>query len=457
MNHLSIVILAAGNGKRMHSPLPKVLQPLAGVPMLERVVTTAKSIHPDEVIVVYGNHGAVPKSLPNLDVKWVHQEEPLGTAHAVLQALPSIEDTQNVLILYGDVPLISKETIYRLIQSTPQKALGLITACFDHPYGFGRIVRDASHHIMKIVEEKDASPEEKEIQEINTGILLVPAAYLKKCIPQVNNQNAQKEYYLTDIVRQAREDEYEVYGIKAANSDEVRGVNTLKELICLERAYQYQTACQFLDQGVLIKDPKRFDLRGNLKVGQGVTLDVNVILEGNVVIGSQCYIGPNTCLKDVTLGDHVIIQPNSVIEGAVIQNHCLVGPFARIRPGTHLSSHARVGNFVEIKNTQLGEGSKANHLTYLGDAVIEDCVNIGAGVITCNYDGVNKHQTHIESGVFIGSDVQLIAPVTVHKNATVGAGSTITENVPENTLAIARSRQVIVRGWERSKVSEDEK
>lgn len=442
MNHLSIVILAAGNGKRMHSSLPKVLHPLAGVPMLERVVNTAESICPDEIIVVHGNHDAIPKSLPDIDIKWVHQKEPKGTAHAVLSALPFISDNQKVLILYGDVPLISSETISKLIQSTPSDALGLIVAHFDCPYGLGRIIRNASSEIIKIVEEKDATPFEAAIREINTGILLAPASYLKKCLPDVNNQNAQKEYYLTDIIGQARANGLIIQSIEA-DSNEVQGVNTLKELVTLERIYQYQTACKFLDQGILIKDPKRFDLCGHLQADSNVTVDVNVVLEGKIVIGSGCYIGSNTYLKNVTLGDNVVIQPHSIIENAVISDHCVVGPFARIRPGTHLGKHVRIGNFVEVKNSQLGEASKANHLSYLGDAVVADHVNIGAGVITCNYDGANKHQTHIESGVFIGSDVQLVAPVTVHKNAMVGAGSTITDDVPENTLAIARGRQVI--------------
>ncbi len=444
MNHLSIVILAAGNGKRMHSKLPKVLHPLAGVPMLQRVVNTAEAMQPDQIMVVYGNHGTIPKALPNLDVQWVCQKTPLGTAHAVSQALPYIEETQKVLILYGDVPLISKETLEYLIQSTPQDALGLIVTRLNNPHGFGRIIRDEFHHIVRIVEEKDTTESEKAIQEINTGILLVPAACLKKYLPRIENQNAQKEYYLTDIVAQAKADNHAVHGVVALSSDEVCGVNTLKELVELERIHQYQMACQYLEKGILIKDPKRFDLRGQLKANAGVIIDVDTVLEGDVVLGENSVIGPHVCLKNVTIGEGVEIKPYTVIEDAVIESGCVVGPFARIRPGTRLAKQVKIGNFVEIKHSEIGEGSKAGHLSYLGDAVIAENVNIGAGVITCNYDGVNKHKTQIKAGAFIGSDVQLVAPVTVHANAVVGAGSTITADVPKNSLVVARARQVVV-------------
>ncbi len=445
---LSIIILAAGQGKRMNSKLPKVLQRLAGVPLLERVVNTALQLQPQDLFVVYGNGGDhVKETMSHLPVHWVEQHQRLGTGHAVSQALPHINPQQQILILYGDVPLISKSTLENLLQKTPASGLGIITVELDYPSGYGRILRNQNKEIMAIIEHKDASPDQLTIKEINTGILTTSAKNLQHWLPRLRNQNSQGEYYLTDIIAMAVADHSAVISVSAHPIEEVQGVNNHLELANLERYYQITTAKHLLLQGLDLVDPARFDLRGELTFKHDVTIDINVILEGKVDLGNNVKIGPNTLLRNVKIGDDVEIKANCVIEDAVIDSGCIVGPFARVRPGTHLGSNVHVGNFVELKKTTLGNGSKVNHLTYLGDAVIGKHVNIGAGVITCNYDGVNKYVTTIEDGAFIGSDTQLVAPVTIGANAYIGAGSTINKDAPAEKLTLTRVEQVTIPGW----------
>lgn len=450
---LTIIILAAGKGKRMSSGVPKVLHTLAGIPLLEHVINTAKNLKPDHIYVVYGNGGQeVRERILGHDIEWIQQKEALGTGHAVMQVLPHLQAEQQVLILYGDVPLISATTLRALIKNKNPHGLGILVTEFDNPTGFGRIIRDESKNILSIVEEKDTTSDQKKIKEINTGIMFVSAQHLKKWLPKLSNHgNAQSEYYLTDVVAMAVGDGVSVHGSLADCPEEVRGVNNLVELAHLEHFYQRKKAHELLMQGIRIMDSDRFDLRGNLIAGQDTLIDINVVIEGNVTIGERCTIGPNVVLRNVTLGDDVTIEPNCVIEDAIIAKECTIGPFARIRPGTKLDEKVRVGNFVEVKNTQMGKHSKANHLSYLGDTQIGEDVNIGAGVITVNYDGANKHQTIIEDYAFIGCDSQLIAPVVIGKNATIGAGSTITQDAPKDELTIARSKQQTISGWQRPK------
>lgn len=447
---LSIVILAAGKGKRMASQIPKVMHPLGGVSLLERVVKTAESLHPKKIHVVYGNGGStLPESLPHLNVHWVFQKEQLGTGHAVMQALPACTDRERILVLYGDVPVISADTLRQLLEEAPENGVGLLVTELEDPTGFGRIVRDHDDNIVAIIEEKDATRTQRAIKEINTGIVTAPAKFLKECLPRVSNQNAQHEYYLTDMIALAVEDGVPVRSVAAQNSNETRGVNDPWQLATLERYYQAERARALAYSGVTIMDPVRLDIRGDVSVAPSTKLDVNVILEGNVTIGSGCDIGPNVIIKNSTLGARVKILANSVIEGAVIEDECIVGPFARVRSETILKSKSKIGNFVEIKKTTLGENSKASHLTYLGDALIGKDVNIGAGTITCNYDGVNKWQTTIADGAFIGSNTSLIAPVDIEKNATIAAGSAITKNAPAEQLTITRAKQTVVPNWKR--------
>lgn len=447
---LNVVILAAGKGKRMQSPLPKVLHKLGGMTMIERVVKTARALLPKNIHVVYGNGGsALREELPNLDVHWVFQKEQLGTGHAVMQALPDCDDDDRVLVLYGDVPIISVDTLKMLLIETPEDAVGVLVTELEDPTGFGRIVRDHHDHIVGIVEEKDANSTQRAIKEINTGIVVAPARFMKSCLPRLSNHNAQHEYYLTDMIALAVEDGLFVRGVIAENHNEVRGVNDPWQLVTLERYYQHERAKQLSYSGVTIMDPTRLDIRGDVFVSPSAKLDVNVILEGRVTIGAHAEIGPNVCIKDTTIGQRVKIYANSVIEGAIIEDDCEVGPFGRVRADSILKTKSKLGNFVEIKKTVLGEGSKASHLTYLGDAMIGSNVNIGAGTITCNYDGVNKWQTEIEDGAFIGSNSSLVAPVKIGKNATIGAGSVVSKFAPANQLTITRAKQISIEGWKR--------
>ena len=446
--NLNIIILAAGKGKRMHSALPKVLHKLAGQTLLEHVVATAEKLSPKKIFVVYGSGGAeVLKQLKHLKVNWVLQKKQLGTGHAVTQVIPKIPSKEKVLILYGDVPLISKDTLQQFLKSTEKSALGVITAKLADPSGFGRIIRDNKNQVTAIVEHKDANNFEKSINEINTGILTTDALFLKKYLPLLSKKNAQDEYYLTDIFALARKGNAKIVGYLAKQTEEVLGVNDRTQLTNLERYYQYQIATKLQQQGVTIVDPKRFDVRGNFHIGKNVTFDVNVILENNVKIAANTTIGPNTILKNVTIGKDVEIKANCVIEGAEIKAGCKIGPFARIRPHSYLNENVHIGNFVEVKNSKIGKNSKANHLSYLGDCEIGKNVNIGAGTITCNYDGVNKHKTIIEDDVFVGSDVQFIAPVKIGKGATIGAGSTITTNTPPHKLTLSRAKQITIDNW----------
>jgi len=446
-----MVILAAGKGKRMASDKPKVLHTLGGLPFLQRVVNSALKLNPKNIHVIHGNGGDIVKSeLEHLPVNWVKQEHQLGTGHAVQQALPSIDEDEQVLILYGDVPLISSETLGCLLEAAPSQGIGLLVAEVNNPDGLGRIIRDQSNNIVKIVEHKDANEEQLKIHEINTGILTCPASLLKTWLPQLKNKNQQGEYYLTDVVSMAVIEKIPVIGVKALCPMEALGVNDLCQLSELERFYQYQRARYHALQGVRIADLNRLDIRGDeTAIGKGTLLEPNVILDGKIEIGENAYIGPGVVLKNTTVGDGVRIEANSVIEGAVIANYCQVGPFARLRPGTVLEHHAKVGNFVETKKTIIGEGSKASHLTYLGDAVIGKDVNIGAGTITCNYDGVNKSTTQIHDNAFIGSNSSLVAPISIGKGATVGAGSTLTQDAPDNALTLGRNRQRTIQGWKR--------
>ena len=448
---IQVIILAAGLGKRMNSNLPKVLHTLAGKTLLRHVVETALAIAGEtQPIIVYGHHGEqVVNSFSKDPVKLIEQSEQLGTGHAVEQALPHISPDDRVLILYGDVPLIGVNTLQALIDATPENSLGMVTAYLRNPEGYGRIKRDEDKEVVGIVEEKDASEKERRISEINSGIYLVPADCLQQWLPRLQPKNAQSEYYLTDIVPEAVTEHRSVVTVQPAFKDEIRGVNDRVQLAQLERFYQRSMAHAFMKQGVTLLDPERFEVRGNVTIGRDVVIDVNVILEGNVTLGDQCVIGPNSIIRDSVIGSNVELKANSMIDGAMIGDHCIIGPFARIRPSTVLAASAHIGNFVEIKKSSIGAGSKINHLTYIGDSDIGDSVNVGAGTITCNYDGVNKHKTTIGNDAFIGSGSMLVAPVTISEGATIGAGSTITQDAPAKQLTLARSEQCSVADWVR--------
>jgi bifunctional UDP-N-acetylglucosamine pyrophosphorylase/glucosamine-1-phosphate N-acetyltransferase len=446
---LDIVILAAGQGTRMRSALPKVLHPIAGKAMLAHVIDTARQLKPQGIHVVIG-HGAelVRERLAADDLNFVLQSEQLGTGHAVAQALPMLT-AERVLILYGDVPLIEVETLQRLLQQVSDQQLGLLTVNLNDPTGYGRIVRDDSGVVNAIVEHKDASAEQRLISEGNTGILAVPGKRLSDWLGRLSNSNAQGEYYLTDVIAMVVADGLVVATEQAADEMEVLGANDRIQLAQLERHYQYRAARRLMVQGVTLIDPARFDLRGEVTVGRDVTIDINVILEGQVLIEDGVQIGPNCVIKNSTLRQGAIIKANSHLEGAEVGEAADCGPFARLRPGSVLGAKAHVGNFVELKNAKLGEGAKAGHLSYLGDAEIGARTNIGAGTITCNYDGANKFKTVLGEDVFIGSNSALVAPVTLGDRATTGAGSVITADVPANTLAVGRAKQRNIEGWKR--------
>jgi bifunctional UDP-N-acetylglucosamine pyrophosphorylase / glucosamine-1-phosphate N-acetyltransferase len=457
---IQVVILAAGQGKRMHSSLPKGLHHLAGKPLLEHVIHTILGIAPEtQPIIIYGHQGSIlHDTLAHYNVRWVEQKEQLGTGHALLQALPDIDDEDQVLILYGDVPLIAEHTLKQLIQTTPHDSIGMLTAHLADPAGYGRIKRDDQHHIISVVEEKEANKEERAITEINSGIYFVPARYLKKWLPKLNNKNAQNEYYLTEMIAFAVQEKKKIHALQPALNEEILGVNDRIQLAYLERFYQLKYAEKLMRQGVTIYDPTRLDIRGEVHIGHDVCFDVNVILEGRVVIGNGCVIGPNTLLRNVELGNHVEIKANCVIDGAEIASHCVIGPFARIRPGTVLAEEVHIGNFVEIKNSEINEQSKINHLSYVGDSDVGKRVNIGAGTITCNYDGVNKHKTIIGDDVHIGSDTQLVAPVTIGAGATIGAGSTVTKNAPPHELTLTTQiEQRSIKHWRRGEKKSSKK
>lgn len=447
---LTTIILAAGKGTRMRSELPKILHKIAGKPLLEHVYDMIKQLTDNRVSIVYG-HGAemVQDRLSHLEAHWVEQAQQLGTGHAVQQTIDYVDDDDTVLILYGDVPLLKLSTVKKLIADAAN-ALALLTVSLSNPKGYGRIVRDESGKVIKIVEEKDASAEEKSIQEGNTGIMALNGAQLKKWLSRLENNNAQNEYYLTDIIEMAVNDGIDIVTSQAETEEEVLGVNNRMQLAHLERVFQMEQANSLMERGVTLVDPARFDLRGHIEhLGIDIEIDVNVILEGSIHIGSNVTIGANTLIKNAIIHDHVEILPNCVIENAEIGQGSRIGPFARLRPDAKLADHVHIGNFVEIKKSSVASGSKINHLSYIGDSMIGSGVNVGAGTITCNYDGVNKFKTVIEDGAFIGSNSQLVAPVTIGKNATIGAGSTITKDTPPEKLTLARAKQMTIPTWQR--------
>ncbi|MBT8126904.1 MAG: bifunctional UDP-N-acetylglucosamine diphosphorylase/glucosamine-1-phosphate N-acetyltransferase GlmU [Gammaproteobacteria bacterium] len=448
---LSAIILAAGKGKRMNSTLPKVMHKLAGMPMLEHVYLRSLELAANDIHIVYGHGGEhLHEYCSEFDVEWILQEEQLGTAHAVQQASPHINDEHVVLILYGDVPLIKSHTLKKLVNSVTAETIALLTVNLHDPTGYGRIIRK-NGEVVAIVEHKDASDEQKLIKEVNTGIMALPAGYLNRCLHRIDNKNVQREYYLTDVIALAVNDGKNVKTSQPDYVYEVEGVNDRNQLSKLERIKQRERVDAIMAQGVTVADPSRVDIRGEITVGNDSFIDINCIFEGKVTIGSNVSIGPGCVINDSQIADDVVIKPYSIIEQTMIDKRVEVGPFARIRPGTHLKEGCKVGNFVEVKNTQLGFGSKANHLTYLGDAVIGSDVNIGAGTITCNYDGAYKHKTVIMDGAFIGSDTQLVAPVKVGKNSTIGAGSTITRDTDDDALTLSRVEQKTIDGWKRPK------
>lgn len=447
---IEVVILAAGKGTRMRSDLPKVMHPLAGKPLLAHVVDVASSLNPAAIHLVLG-HGAdvVQQYFGARELNCILQHQQLGTGHAVQEALPHLTNGSTTLILYGDVPLISAPTLHSLLSLVGPSSMGLLTATLDNPHGYGRILRDQHGDIHAIVEQKDAAPEQLLINEVNTGVMAVSTAHLQEWLPQLRNDNAQGEYYLTDIVALAKEQGCEVRGAVTEQEYEVQGVNTRAQQAQLERQYQLLQAHTLMEQGTTLLDPARFDCRGVLRAGRDCVIDINCVFEGEVILGDDVSIGPNCVIKNTRIGDGTVIHANTVIEDAQLQQDCTIGPFARIRPGSHFSAGVKVGNFVETKQAKVGKGSKINHLSYIGDAELGANVNIGAGTITCNYDGANKFKTTIENDVFIGSNSALVAPLTIAAGATVAAGSTVTQNVEPQHLAVARQRQRNIANWVR--------
>ena len=452
MPKLNIVILAAGAGTRMHSSVPKVLHMLAGKPLLMHVIDTARLLSPDNICIVYGYGGdIVRKKIVGDDLTWVYQETQLGTGHALLQTQSYLDQDGLTLVLYGDVPLVSLSTLQKLISAAKQENLALLTATLKNPSGYGRIVRNSvSDAITAIVEQKDANAEQLQILEINTGVMIIPNRYLHAWLPKLDNKNSQQEYYLTDIIAMSVGQGVHVTSSQPQHLWEVMGVNSKRQLAELERIYQREIANQLLDQGVCLADPSRIDIRGDLDCGSDVEIDVNCIFEGTVKLANNVKIKGHCTLKNVIISSGTVVAPYSLLEDAEIGENCRIGPYARIRPGTKLSNNVHVGNFVEVKNSSIAAGSKVNHLSYIGDTIMGEDVNIGAGTITCNYDGANKYQTIIEDNVFVGSDTQLVAPVRVSKGSTIGAGSTITEDTPENELTLSRSKQKSISGWQRT-------
>ena len=446
---LEIVILAAGQGSRMKSQTPKVLHPVGGKPMLAHVVDSALELNPTRIHVVVGKGAEQVQAYfaGRADIQFVEQAEQNGTGHAVMQALPKIASDAMVLILYGDVPLVPVGVLQQM--STVEQGLSLLTVNLDDPTGYGRIQRTAGGAVVGIVEQKEANAEQLAIQEINTGIMALPAQRLQQWLPQLSNKNAQGEYYLTDIIALAAEGAVVITTFQPEHLYQVEGVNNRLQLASLERSYQAAQAERLMLAGVSLADPARIDVRGQATVGSDTEIDINVVLQGEVNIGQRVRIGPNCVLQDCRIDDDVEIKANSVIENASVASHCVVGPFARLRPGTELAQGAKIGNFVETKKAQIGPGSKVNHLSYVGDAQIGAGVNIGAGTITCNYDGVNKHLTELGDGVFVGSNTALVAPVSVAEQATIGAGSTITGDVQAQQLAVARAKQRNINNWKK--------
>ena len=449
MTKLSVVILAAGKGTRMYSDLPKVLHKIAGKPMVKHVIDTAKQLNAAQIHLIYG-HGAdlLKQRLADEPVNWVFQAEQLGTGHAMQQAAPFFADDENILMLYGDTPLITTETLQKLIAAKPENGIALLTVNLENPTGYGRIIRQDGN-VTAIVEQKDANAEQLKITEVNTGVMVSDGASFKKWLARLDNNNAQGEYYMTDVIGLANQDGFKVVAVQATDMMEVEGANNRLQMAALERYFQRKQAQKLLLAGVSLTDPERFDLRGELEHGKDVEIDINVIIEGNVRLGNRVKIGAGCVLKNVEIADDVEIKPCSGLENAVVGEKAAIGPFSRLRPGAELAAETHVGNFVEIKQAKVGKGSKVNHLTYIGDAEIGRDCNIGAGVITCNYDGANKFKTVIGDNVFVGSDSQLIAPVTIADNVTVAAGATVTDNVEAGALVISRVRQRHISNWKR--------
>lgn len=446
---MNIVILAAGQGKRMYSNLPKVLHPLAGKALAQHVIDCARTLNPARLVVVHGHGGdVVHATLDAPDLAWARQEQQLGTGHALLQALPQLNREVKTLVLYGDVPLTQAATLRNLVDCA-RDGLGLLTVTLDNPAGYGRIVRNAAGQVERIVEEKDATAEERKICEVNTGIMVLPGNKLDSWLHQLSSDNAQGEYYLTDVIALAVREGLPVHTAQPASEWEVLGVNNKLQLAQLEREYQRHQAETLMLGGVRLADPARIDVRGSLQCGRDVAIDVGCVFEGKVALAEAVEIGPYCVLKNVTVSAGARIAAFSHLEDATVGPDAVVGPYARLRPGTMLGAGVHIGNFVEVKNSQIDANSKANHLAYVGDAVVGQRVNIGAGTITCNYDGANKFKTVIEDDVFIGSDSQLVAPVTVGRGATLGAGTTLTKNAPPETLTISRAKQVTLTGWKR--------
>lgn len=444
---MNIVILAAGQGKRMHSDTPKVLHRLAGRPLLAHVLATARSLKPRRLCVVYGHGGEAVRQAFEDDLLWVKQEPQKGTGHALMLALPLLDEAQPTLVLYGDVPLIRVETLRRLCDAA-RGGVAILTVELDHPTGYGRVLRREGA-IRRIVEENDASPEERSVREVNTGMLLAPTKKLKGWLARLEDDNAQKEYYLTDVIAMAVQEGMAVASARPDAAWETLGVNSRAQLAALERIHQQNSARALLDSGVGLADPARLDVRGTLTCGRDCDIDVNCVFEGEVVLGDRVSVGANCVLRNLRVSTGTRIEPFCHLENADIGANCRIGPYARIRPGTRLAENVHVGNFVEVKASTLGAGTKANHLAYLGDSDVGSNVNVGAGTITCNYDGANKHRTVIEDDVFIGSDTQLVAPVRVGRGATLAAGTTLTEDAPPGALTLSRARQVSKPHWKR--------
>ena len=448
---LAVVILAAGKGTRMKSSMPKVLHPLAHKPLVQHVIDTARSLDPSQIVVVYGHGGdQVREVVTDADLSWAEQADQLGTGHAVQQAMPHIKEADRVLVLYGDVPLTSAETLRELLDQAGD-GMGLLTINLDDPSGYGRIVRDDKGAVERIVEQKDANADELAIQEVNTGIMVFPGEKLSGWLNGLSNNNAQGEYYLTDLLAMAVNDGVSIAVTQPEHQFEADGVNNKLQLAELERAYQRLQADRLMTDGVLLRDPNRFDLRGSLTHGTDCEIDINVIIEGNVSLGNNVKIGANVVLRNVSIGDNTVVVENCIFDDATVGADCTIGPFSRLRPGANLTGGAHIGNFVEIKKSVVGLGSKVNHLTYIGDSQIGAGVNIGAGTITCNYDGANKHTTVIGDNAFIGSNSALVAPVTIGKGATIGAGAVIRKDTPDDKLTLSGGKQVTIENWERPK------
>ena len=447
---MEVVVLAAGQGKRMRSVLPKVLQPIAGKPMLAHVLDTVRAVEVRKICVVYGHGGElVRERLDAPDLAWARQEPQLGTGHAVMQALPHLNDAEMALVLYGDVPLIGVRTLRRLEQAAGRERVALLTVNLDEPTGYGRIIRDEAGRVRRIVEEKDASGDERRVREVNTGVLVAPVALLRDWLGRLTNDNAQGEYYLTDIIGMAVDGGIEVVTEQPDHLAETLGVNNKAQLAELERSHQRAIAQRLMEEGATLIDPARIDVRGELVCGRDVEIDVNCVFEGRVTLADDVRIGANCVIRNARIGAGSRIAPFSHIEDTEMGEVCVIGPYARTRPGTVLADDVHLGNFVEVKNSRIEAHSKANHLAYVGDADVGQRVNIGAGTITCNYDGANKFRTVIEDDVFIGSDTQLVAPVTVGRGATLGAGTTLSKDAPAGQLTVSRAKQISIPGWKR--------